>query len=99
MYFLSCFPRSHGGGACTFVMGPRIYNGAMPLESVRKVADADFPTRWGQVRILGFEGTVVGPEPCREGPPAPSLKTEAAVALVMGDISSAPPIVRIHSQC
>ena len=71
----------------------------MPLESVRKVADADFPTRWGQFRILGFEGTVVGPEPCLEGATAPSVETECAVALVMGDISSSAPIVRIHSQC
>jgi GTP cyclohydrolase II len=70
----------------------------MPLDSVRKVADADFPTRWGHFRILGFEGTVVGPEPCREGTTAPSIKTEAAIALVMGDISGEP-IVRIHSQC
>lgn len=71
----------------------------MPVESVRKVADADFPTRWGHFRILGFEGTLVGPEPCREGATAPSVKTECAVALVMGDTSSRPPIVRIHSQC
>jgi GTP cyclohydrolase II len=71
----------------------------MPLESVRKVADADFPTRWGRFRILGFEGTVVGPEPCREGTIASSVKTECAVALVMGDVKSGAPIVRIHSQC
>ena len=71
----------------------------MPLESVRKVADADFPTRWGHFRILGFEGTVIGPEPCREGATSPSVKTEGAVALVMGDIYSGAPIVRIHSQC
>lgn len=71
----------------------------MPLESVRKVADADFPTRWGHFRILGFEGTVVGPEPCREGAVVPSVKTEGIVALVMGDVSSGAPIVRIHSQC
>jgi GTP cyclohydrolase II len=77
----------------------RIYNVTMPLESVRKVADADFPTRWGHFRILGFEGTVVGPEPCREGTAALSVKTENAVALVMGDIFSSPPTVRIHSQC
>ena len=76
-----------------------IYNRTMPLESVRKVADADFPTRWGHFRILGFEGTVVGPEPCREGTIAPSVEIEGAVALVMGDIFSGPPIVRIHSQC
>ena len=65
-----------------------IYNGAMSLENVRKVADADFPTRWGHFRILGFEGTVTE-----------TRKTEGAVALVMGDIFSSPPIVRIHSQC
>ena len=71
----------------------------MPLQTVRKVADADFPTRWGHFRILGFEGDVVSPEPCREGMVAPPVRIEGAVALVMGDIYSAPPIVRIHSQC
>jgi GTP cyclohydrolase II len=71
----------------------------MSLESVRKVADADFPTRWGHFRIMGFEGTVVGPEPCREGTTAPSLKTDGAIALVMGDVSSGAPVVRVHSQC
>jgi GTP cyclohydrolase II len=71
----------------------------MPLQTVRKVADADFPTRWGRFRILGFEGEVVSPEPCREGMIAPPVRIEGAVALVMGDIYSAPPIVRIHSQC
>ncbi|MFT4112005.1 GTP cyclohydrolase II [Silvibacterium sp.] len=71
----------------------------MPLQNVRKVADADFPSRWGHFRILGFEGDVVSPEPCREGTTAPALRVEGAVALVMGDIHAAPPIVRIHSQC
>jgi GTP cyclohydrolase II len=63
------------------------------------VADADFPTRWGRFRILGFEGTVVGPEPCQEGAIAPSVKTECAVAVVMGDVTTGSPVVRIHSQC
>src|SRR5580692_4343252 len=71
----------------------------MPLESVRKLADADFPTRWGQFRILGFEAVVANPEPCNDTIPAPACRVESAVALVMGDIFSAPPIVRIHSQC
>ena len=71
----------------------------MPLQTVRKVADADFPTRWGRFRILGFEGEVIAPEPCREGMVAPPVRIEGAVALVMGDIYSAAPIVRIHSQC
>jgi GTP cyclohydrolase II len=71
----------------------------MPLEDVRKVADADFPTRWGHFRILGFEGTRIDPEPCRPGTETVHRKIEGAVALVMGDIHSGPPVVRIHSQC
>lgn len=71
----------------------------MPFTSVNKVADADFPTRWGQFRILGFEGIIDNPDPCNDALPAPTRRVEGAVALVMGDIHSAPPIVRIHSQC
>ena len=71
----------------------------MPFSEVRKVADADFPTRWGQFRILGFEGVTDNPERCNDAIPAPATRIESAVALVMGDIHSAPPIVRIHSQC
>jgi GTP cyclohydrolase II len=56
--------------------------------SVRQVASADFPSRWGKFRILGFEGA-----PGEDGRP------ETAVALVMGDVHSKPPLVRIHSQC
>jgi len=72
----------------------------MPFASVRKLADADFPTRWGHFRILGFEGVVANPEPCSNQIPAPSRRTETAIALVLGDITTADPtIVRIHSQC
>ncbi|HWG16742.1 MAG TPA: GTP cyclohydrolase II [Acidobacteriaceae bacterium] len=71
----------------------------MPFESVRKVAEADFPTRWGQFRILGFQGVVADPEPCNDALPAPARRIESAIALVMGDVQAAPPIVRIHSQC
>src|SRR6202012_4067851 len=58
--------------------------------TVRKMAEADFPTRWGHFRIHGFEGQF--------GHGA-SARKEEAVAVVMGDIHSAPPLVRIHSQC
>ncbi len=71
----------------------------MPFTSVTKVADADFPTIWGHFRILGFEGIIDNPEPCNNAIPAPLRRVESAVALVMGDIHGAPPIVRIHSQC
>ena len=71
----------------------------MPFLSVRKLADADFPTRWGHFRILGFEGVVANPQPCNDVADSTGRRIETAVALVMGDILSAPPIVRIHSQC
>ena len=71
----------------------------MSLEGVKKVADADFPTRWGHFRILGFEGARIDPEPCSPGTAAVSRKIEGAVALVLGDIHGGPPVVRIHSQC
>jgi len=64
----------------------------MPFTSIQKVADADFPTRWGHFRILGFEGLTQPGDPTRK-------PVESAVALVMGDIHAAPPLVRIHSQC
>ena len=71
----------------------------MPFVSVTKIADADFPTRWGHFRILGFEGLVENPAVCNDNIPPPVVRTESAVALVMGDILTTPPIVRIHSQC
>jgi GTP cyclohydrolase II len=53
----------------------------------RQVAEADFPTRFGQFRICGFEGTYGG-------------ELEEAVVLKMGDFwQGPPPLVRIHSQC
>ena len=73
----------------------------MPFESVRKAAEADFPTRWGHFRIFGFVGIRADqtPEPgCGTGP-SQIEPPEEMVALVMGDVSSQPPIVRIHSQC
>jgi GTP cyclohydrolase II len=57
---------------------------------LRQIASADFPTRWGNFRIHGFR---------REFDPEMHAKDEEAVALVMGDIHSSPPLVRIHSQC
>jgi len=72
----------------------------MPFESVRQLADADFPTRWGHFRILGFEGLLAAPEPCNGAAPEPARRVETAIALVLGDIHTPqPPIVRIHSQC
>ncbi len=71
----------------------------MAFANVTQVAEADFPTRWGHFRILGFEGQPAQPLPnCAPDPSAPA-QVEGLVALVMGDIRSTPPLVRIHSQC
>jgi len=59
-------------------------------DSVQQLASAEFPTRWGKFRIHGFRGQFAnGAQP----------RLEEAVALVMGDVHSSPPLVRIHSQC
>jgi GTP cyclohydrolase II len=60
------------------------------MTSVEQVASADFPTRWGKFRIYGFRGNF-GADGNR--------RVEEAVALVMGDVKSTPPLVRVHSQC
>ena len=58
-----------------------------------------FQPHGGHFRILGYEGVIADPIPCNASLPAPATRIESAVALVMGDLHSAPPIVRIHSQC
>ena len=62
----------------------------MTTGSVQQIASADFPTRWGKFRIHGFRSEF-GSDGNRQ--------VEEAVALVMGDIHSSAPLVRIHSQC
>lgn len=57
---------------------------------VQQIASADFPTRLGKFRIFGFRGTFGS-----DG----SRRDEEAIALVMGDVRAAPPLVRVHSQC
>jgi len=57
---------------------------------VKQLASADFPSRWGKFRIYGFRGEFGADG---EG------RVEEAVALVMGEVRAAPPLVRIHSQC
>ncbi len=61
---------------------------SQPDFTLRKVAEADFPSRFGKFRIFGFEGVR-------------TIGTEEAIALRIGDLSPAtgPTLVRIHSQC
>ncbi|MEO5936198.1 MAG: GTP cyclohydrolase II [Terriglobales bacterium] len=60
----------------------------MPSDSIQELAEADFPTRWGHFRILGFAGKI-----------GTDRRAEEAVALVMGNVTTEAPLVRIHSQC
>lgn len=66
------------------------YNGSVTSNDVKQIASANFPTRWGNFRIHGFRGQSAGDA---------DRRIEEAVALVMGDVTSAAPLVRVHSQC
>lgn len=83
MLFQHAFRAHYNEG---FSILPSAMNTAAALR-VEKVAEANFPSRFGQFRIYGFEGRHAG-------------GVEEAVALRMGDLSQGPPpLVRIHSQC
>jgi GTP cyclohydrolase II len=64
----------------------------LTLNTLQQIADIWLPTRWAHFRLLAFEATVNA----REVKPE---RRESALALVLGDIHHAPPLVRIHSQC
>ncbi len=83
------------------------YNRSVTGLKVKKVAEANFPTRWGTFRIYGFEAEPEAVPARTSSAEADQLardgklerRREGVVALVIGDIHSAPPLVRIHSQC
>ncbi len=56
----------------------------MICESVRQVATAKFPTKWGEFQIIGFE---------RDVEKAGLRDRETAVALLMGNIKEGPPLL------
>ena len=60
--------------------------------TLKKVADVILPTRWANFNLLAFEA--VDAERHARGEPA-----ETVLALTLGNIHTAPPLVRIHSQC
>jgi GTP cyclohydrolase II len=54
-----------------------------------RLVSTRMPTKWGMFTAFGFE---------RDGSNG-SRPAETAVALVMGDVTSGAPLLRIHSQC
>ena len=91
---LFCGSSGHGRG----LQRCALYNQKVTIHAVRQLASADFPTRWGQFRIYGFRGEF-GAGPIGNDVPGKDGRIEEAVALVMGDVKAAAPLVRIHSQC
>src|SRR6267142_434334 len=51
---------------------------------VRRVAEAALPTRYGEFRMIVY---------------ASDVDSEQHIALVRGDLTGAPPLVRVHSHC
>jgi GTP cyclohydrolase II len=62
------------------------------LTTLKKIAHVILPTRWANFNLLAFEGANAGSHPKGE-------HTEMVLALTLGNIHKAPPLVRIHSQC
>lgn len=73
---------------CSFPMTAKSRQGRRAVKKsagVRKIAQANLPTRYGRFTIFGFESRG---------------KNEEAVALVRGNLNGASvPLVRVHSQC
>src|SRR6266404_5670540 len=59
------------------------------IGTVRRVASTRMPTKWGMFRALGFERDILNGV----------HRVETAVALVLGNVTTGVPLVRIHSQC
>src|SRR5580658_5558090 len=55
--------------------------------TVRQVASAHLPTRWGEFEALGFQRITS------------SGRVETALAVALGDLTEGVTLVRIHSQC
>jgi 3,4-dihydroxy 2-butanone 4-phosphate synthase / GTP cyclohydrolase II len=62
---------------------------AAQIGTLRRVASARMPTKWGMFQATGFERNVANGIP----------RAESALAIVMGDLMVEAPLLRIHSQC
>ena len=58
-------------------------------ETVRRVDSTRMPTKWGVFKALAYEREISNG----------TRRVETALALVLGDLTEAAPLVRIHSQC
>jgi len=63
-------------------------NGIAP-HAIRRIAFTRMPTRWGVFQVLAFERDT----------PGSNAPAQTALAMMMGDVARAVPLLRIHSQC
>ncbi len=64
----------------------------MPLIGFKRIAEVSLPTRWATFRLLAFDAVHADRR-------SKQKRLETALALVLGDLHTTPPIARIHSQC
>jgi GTP cyclohydrolase II len=64
----------------------------MPLTGFKQIAEVSLPTRWATFRLLAFDAVHVDKL-------SKQTRLETALAMVLGDLYTSPPVVRIHSQC
>jgi GTP cyclohydrolase II len=62
------------------------------LTMLKQIAQVNFPTHWADFRLLAFERVHASHKTAKAA-------HETALALLLGDIRSSPPVVRVHSQC
>jgi GTP cyclohydrolase II len=62
---------------------------AAQIGTLWRIASTRMPTRWGMFEAIGFE---------RDGSNG-TRSAETALALAMGDVTEAVPLLRLHSQC
>jgi len=60
-----------------------------PSQTLRRVASARIPTKWGVFETVGFERETLNG----------TQSVETAVAMIHGDLAGHAPLIRIHSQC
>jgi len=74
------------------MQGVRHEGSTATLMTLKKTAEVILPTRWADFKLLAFEGADAEKQVKGE-------LGETALALTLGNIHRAPPLVRIHSQC
>jgi GTP cyclohydrolase II len=62
---------------------------AIGTNAIRRIASTRMPTRWGVFQTLAFGRDA----------PGETRPMETALAMLMGNVAGAVPLLRIHSQC